>query len=450
MHGSWGGALETGVGRRVRSIVSLYGNPAIRHLRWYIVALLTMVTAINYLDRNTLSVAQTVLEDELGMTDRDYGRIVSAFLIAYGLVHPISGRIVDWLGSRLGLTVAFIWWSAASVGHAFVGSVGGFATMRFLLGVGESGNFPAAIKTVGEWFPAKERALATGIINVGTGLGALLAPPLAGAVIYYWGWRAAFIVTACVGLVWLVPWLILGRRPEGHPYITPDELEHIRSGQPVSTEPPALPGRGSWMDALARRELWALMLARLLSDPVWLFLSFWIPKYFKAERGFDLKSIAMFTWLPFLAADVGSIVGGWLSSFFIGRGLSVVRARKIAVCISASMMPLTILSVHVDSWLLAIVFLSVAAFGHQSWSASVLTLPADLFPKRITGLCYGFPAMVGILGGALSQWYVGDIIDMFGYRPVFTVAGCLHPVGAMVIVMLIRSRQAGNLEGRFE
>ncbi len=456
------------------------------NLRWTIVGLLTLVTVINYLDRQALAVAQVALRDDLGITSEDYGHIVSAFLIAYGVFHPLAGRVVDRLGSRLGLSLAFVWWSIASIGHAFARGVRSFAVMRFLLGIGESGNLPAAIKMVGEWFPAKERALATGILNVGTSTGAMLAPPLVGAIIYYYSWQAAFIVTGAIGFVWLIPWLILGRRPENHPYITPEELAYIRAGQqdteaqnvpsqdvfcpqcgsslrglptlrcpacgldseprrsqlaasdqPVSA-PAGEPTRGIWREALATRELWALMAARLLSDPVWLFFAFWIPLYFKEARGFDLKSVAMFTWLPFLAADFGSIAGGWLSSFFIGRGWPVLTARKLAVCCSAAMMPMTILAVHVESWQIAIACISIGALGHQSWSASLLTLPADVFPKRMTASCYGFAAMMGVLGGAATQYLVGTLIEKAGYTLVFTIAGCMHPLGALVVVLFVR------------
>ncbi|HOA72672.1 MAG TPA: MFS transporter [Phycisphaerae bacterium] len=412
----------------------------IRNLRWYIVALLTLVTTINYLDRQALSVAQVVLEKELGITDAQYGDIVAAFLVAYGVFHPLAGRVVDRIGSRMGLTLAFIWWSLASVGHAFASGARSFAAARFLLGVGEAGNFPAAIKTVGEWFPAKERALATGILNVGTGVGAMLAPPVVGAIIYYLDWRAAFLLTGAIGGLWLIPWLLLARKPEKHPLITPEELAYIRAGQvdqPV--EAAETPKRGVWREALGTRQLWALMAARLLSDPVWLFFSFWIPKYFKAERGFDLKDIALFVWLPFLAADFGSIAGGWFSSFLIGRGWPVLKARKTALCCSASLMPVAILSVYVESWQAAIACISVAAFAHQSWSASTLTLPSDIFPKRMVATCYGCAAMMGVMGGAVTQSIVGRLIETFGYTPVFTVAGCLHPIGALTVVLVVKA-----------
>jgi len=429
----------------------------IRHLRWYIVGLLTLVTTINYLDRQSLSVAQTVLESELGITKLQYGRIVSAFLIAYGLMHPLSGRVMDWLGSRRGLILAFLWWSAASIGHAFATGFRSLAAMRFLLGVGESANFPAAIKMVGEWFPAKERAMATGIINVGTGVGAALAPPLAGLVILHWGWRAAFLATGAIGIVWLIPWMWLARRPEEHPLISREELDYIRSEQTVlpgaspaddadehsvPLGPSASPasGRTTVWEALGQRELWVLMLARGLTDPVWLFFAFWIPKYFQDARGFDLTQIALFAWMPFLAADLGSIAGGWLSSFFVRCGYPVLTARKLGLCLSAGVMPLGALAVHTQTAVLAVLCLCAAAFGHQSWAASQLTLPADLFPRRIVASCYGVPAMIGVLGGALTQWYVGGLIQRVGYAPAFTIAGCLHPVAALAVVLFIRTR----------
>lgn len=281
------------------------------------------------------------------MTNADYGHIVSMFLLSYAIMHPISGRIIDWLGSRRGLASSLIRWSIASIGHAFAGSVGGFAAMRFILGIGESGNFPGAIKTIGEWFPAKEKALATGIFNVGAGLGAIIAPPVVAWLIINFGWQAAFVATGMIGFLWLIPWFALSYSPEKHPRITPEELSYIQSGQSIEIEgKQAGKASGVWKEAFARKDLWALMAGKLLSDPVWMFLAFWIPKYFKTARGFDLKSIAMFTWMPFLASDVGSLFGGWLSSYFVKRGYPAVKARKTAMCVSAAVMPISILAVH--------------------------------------------------------------------------------------------------------
>lgn len=409
----------------------------IRNLRWYIVGLLAMLTAINYVDRNALSIAQTVLEEEFGMTNRDYGHIISLFLISYGLMHPFAGRIIDRLNTRRGLSLALIWWSIASLGHALVSGVMGLGFMRFILGIGEAGNFPGAIKAVGEWFPPKERALATGIFNVGAGLGAIIAPPLVGYLILSFGWRFAFIATSMLGFLWLIPWIKLSQKPEQNKRITPEELNYIHAGREEHDE--EVEKQVSPRYALGKVELWALMAARFISDSAWFFFSFWIPKYFKDARGFDLKHIAMFVWLPFVAADIGSVVGGSLSSVLIKKGIPVIKARKIALSICAMLMPVAILTVHVKSWELAIACLGVATFSHQAWAASILTLPADIFPKNIVATAYGLTACTGILGGVLTQWLVGGIIDMAGYVPVFTVIGFLHPIAATIVVLLVRS-----------
>lgn len=422
----------------------------IRNLRWYIVALLTLMTTINYLDRTALSVAQTVLEDEFGMSAEDFGHIVAFFLIAYGLMHPVMGRMVDWFGSRRGLTVAFVWWSLASILHAMASGAGSLKLFRFLLGVGEAANFPGAVKTVGEWFPPRERALATGIFNLGAGLGAAIAQPAVGVIIYYWGWQAAFVFTGAIGFVWLIPWLALSYPPDRHPRITPEELEYIRAGQAEAGAEASIEGegRGSSMEALGRRDLWALMAARLLADPAWLFFSFWIPKFFKDVHHFDIKQIALFVWLPFIASDVGSVFGGWLSSYLVKRTGSVVKARKLGMAFSAALMPIAIVVVHVHQWQIALLCISVAAFAHQSWSASTLTFPADIFPKRIVASAFGLTGMAGVLGGVLSQWYVGGVIDSFGYVPVFTIVGFLHPTGALITALLVRGNRPCPPRGR--
>lgn len=413
----------------------------IRNLRWIIVGLLTLMTIINYLDRTALAVAQTVMEDEFHMTSADFGKIVAWFLIAYGIMHPVMGRVLDWLGARKGLTFAFIWWSIASLLHAFTSGVLSLKIFRFLLGVGEAANFPGAVKTVGEWFPAKERALATGIFNLGAGAGAALAQVMVGLIIAYAGWREAFVVTGLLGFLWLIPWLWLSYSPEKHPAITAQELAYIKEGQME----PAVEGapesdKGSWKEAIVRPDLWALMFARFLADPAWLFFSFWIPKYFKDVHDFDVKKIALFTWIPFIMSDFGSVFGGALSSFFVARTKDVVRSRKLGMLCSAALMPVAIIVVHTSSWQLALVCISVAAFAHQSWSASLLTFPADIFPKRIVASAYGLTGMAGVFGGVLSEYVVGGVIDKFGYYPVFTIVGLLHPTGALITWLVVRGR----------
>jgi len=416
----------------------------VKGLRWYIAGMLMLVTTINYLDRNSLSVAQVELERRFHMTNTDYGYMTFAFLLAYGIMHPFMGRIIDLLTTRRGMALAVAWWSVANIAHAFCRSVFSFAALRALLGIGEAGNFPGAAKAVAEWFPAKERAVATGIFNLGAGLGAAIAPPLIGVLILRFGWQAAFITTGLIGLVWLVGWLLLYRQPESHPLLTEEEFNHIRSSATnISSTEPTSPG--IWKEVIARKELWALLIARSLTDPVWLFFTMWLPKYFKAERGFDIKEIAMFVWIPFLAADLGSIVGGGISAYFIKRGWPVILARKTALLISAALMPTALPAVFVGNWVWALVFMSIPTFGHQSWAASVLTLPGDLFPKRLVASAYGITGTLGILAGSVVMIVVGKVVDVSSYTPIFVAAGFMHLVAASIIWLLIRSPQPANL-----
>lgn len=410
----------------------------IRNLRWYIAGLLMLVTSINYLDRQSFSVAQTKLEECFHMTNTDYGIMTFAFLIAYGVMHPFMGRIIDALTTRRGMVVAVCFWSVVNMCHAFGRGVVSFAFMRGLLGVGEAGNFPGAAKAVAEWFPAKERAVATGIFNMGAGLGAALAPPLIGLLIIHFGWQAAFIATGLVGFAWVALWLWLYHAPGKHPRLSPEELTYITSGQ-VEEEPVAAQERrGIWREALGRKELWALVVARSLTDPVWLFYTLWLPKYFKTARGFDIKEIALFVWIPFVAADVGSIVGGAISAWFVRRGFDVIKARKIAMCISACLMPMAIPAVFVDKWAWALIFVSIPTFGHQSWAASILTLPSDLFPKRMVASVYGMSGTLGILIGAVVMYVVGRVVDMGSYVPVFIAAAFAHPIAASIILATVK------------
>lgn len=412
----------------------------IKNLRWYIAGLLMLVTSINYLDRQSLAVAQTELEKRFHMTNTDYGTIGFAFLLAYGIMHPFMGRIIDALTTRRGMVFAVCFWSIANICHAFAGGVMSFAALRALLGVGEAGNFPGAAKAVAEWFPAKERALATGIFNMGAGLGAAVAPPVVGLLIIRFGWQAAFVATGLVGFVWVALWLALYHQPEKHPRLSAEELAYIRSGQVDDEAKSTQAGKGIWREALRRRELWALVVARLLSDPVWLFYTLWLPKYFKTARGFDIKQIALFVWIPFLAADLGSIVGGAMSAWFVKRGHDVIKARKMAMCISACLMPMAIPAVFVDNWMLAMLFVSIPTFGHQSWAASILTLPSDLFPKRMVASVYGMSGTLGILFGAVVMYVVGRVVDMGSYVPIFVAAAFMHPIAAIVVLTTIKSK----------
>ena len=407
-----------------------------KKLRWYIAGLLMLATTINYLDRQALSVAQPVLRETLGFSSFDYGNITSSFLLAYGLMLPIAGRMIDWLGTRWGFALAVTWWSLANIGHAFAGSVRSFCVFRVLLGIGEAGNFPGSVKAISEWFPPKERTVATGIFNLGAGTGAVIAPPLVGWIILRWGWQAAFVTTGSIGFVWVVLWLLLYHEPEKHPRLSSAELKHIQQEPIVEME--ASSARGAWRETLSRREVWPLMIARALADPVWIFYFLWLPDYLHRARGFELKDIALFAWVPFLAADLGSLLGGLLSAFFVKRGFSVLNARLLAMAICASLMPMAIwagLTVH---WQIALACISIAAFGHQSWAASLITLPADLFPKRIVASAYGIPAMFGYFAGAVFNWNVGYWVDSIGYVPIFMAVAFMHLIATAVLFWGIR------------
>jgi ACS family hexuronate transporter-like MFS transporter len=311
-------------------------------------------------------------------------------------------------------------------------------SLRFLLGMGEAGNFPAGIKAISEWFPPKERATATGIFNFGAGTGAVLAPPMVGFLLLWYGWQAAFIITSSIGFVWAVAWFFLYDTPEKHPRLSPAELAHIRSGQEHYADDPTDRARGGWGETFSRWEIWPIMAARVLTDPVWLFYIMWLPDYLNRARGFDLTKIALFAWIPFLAADAGSLFGGSISSWFVRRGWPTLKARKAAMCLCASLMPVSLLAVRAESPITAIVFICIATFSGQSWGASFLTLPADLFPKRIVGSAYGLTAACGFLAGAASTLYLGRVVDTVGYIPVFTLVGFMHLVGTAILVVAIR------------
>jgi MFS transporter, ACS family, hexuronate transporter len=410
----------------------------IKNLRWYIAGLLLLATTVNYLDRQTLSVAAPVLRDLFKMSYTDYSYIVQAFLLAYMIMMPIAGRIIDWMGTRRGFCLFVVGWSIANMLTAFAGSVRSFCICRFLLGIGESGNFPASIKTISEWFPARERALATGVFNMGAGFGAIIAPPLIGVLIMYHGWQAGFIVTGAVGFVWVIAWLLLYRTPESHSRLSPAELAIIREARPddaILTQ-----DSGTRNLVLASPQLWGCIIAKFLTDPVWWFYIFWLPDYLKNVRNFSLAQIAMFAWLPFLTSDFGSVFGGAVSTFFIRRGWPTLKARKLAMCICASLMPVALLAVRAQSAAVAMAYICVATLGHQAWSASLLTLPADLFPRKQVGTAFGFTGAAGSFGGFLFAGAIGVVLDKVGYVPVFTMVGFMHITAALIVLMLVRSK----------
>ena len=431
----------------------------IPHLRWYIAGLLVLATTISYLDRQTLAVA--VASKALDMPDETYSVIQWAFLTALAIMQPVAGRLIDWLGARRGYALAVLFWSLANIAHAFATGVRSFASLRFLLGAGEAGNYPGAMKAITEWFPARERALATGIFNVGSGTGAIIAPPLVAGIILMYGWQAAFVFTGAIGLLWVVAWLLLYREPQHHPLLTSAELDLITSGQETPSSqlicgpgvsPGLSPGErrchtAGWGEILRHKAIWAVIAAKFLTDPGWYFYLFWLPKYLKTVHGFNLQSIAMFAWMPYVCADVGSVLGGLVSTTFSRWGFSILGARKLALCICAAIMPVAIPAGYTGRPSVALLFICIATFGHQCWSANLLVMPADLFPRRMVASACGLAGMCGIIGASLFTLLVGFMLKSFGYRTIFTIVGLLYPIAAVLFLLLVRGHGQVNGEG---
>lgn len=408
----------------------------VRHLRWYICAILFFSTTVNYVDRQTLSNLKTHLQEVLHWSESDYGWIVFAFQVAYAGTMLGAGPIIDRLGTRLGYGLAITWWSIAGMATAFARGAISFGAARFFLGVGEAGNFPSAIKAVAEWFPKKERALATGIFNAGTNVGAMIAPPVVIGITLKWGWQWAFIVTGGLGFVWVIVWSLIYRSPAQHPCITKEELEYIQTPEPgeADADEPKIP----WKKIFTYREARGFILGKFMTDPIWWFYIFWFPSYLNQVRGLSLEKLAYSAWIPFLVADVGSVAGGWLSGHWIKRGWTVSRARKVTMLIFALVMPVGLLiNVAPNAWV-AMALISTAMAAHQGWSANIFTLASDMFPKKDVGSVVGLGGAAGAVGGMIIAPLAGYILQWFHtYVPLFIIAGVMHPLAIIVIHRMI-------------
>jgi ACS family hexuronate transporter-like MFS transporter len=406
----------------------------IRNVRWWIAGLLAAATALSYLDRQSLPIVVNEVRKEIPISDADYARLTSVFLVAYGLMYAGGGWILDRLGTRRGYAVMIVWWSAATFLTGVVTSLLGLQVFRFLLGMGEGGGFPASGKAVSEWFPPRERSFAFGLFNTGSSLGAIMAAPTLAFVAHTFGWRWVFYLTGAVGFVWAAAWLLFYERPEKSRHITAGELELIRRDLPPRT-PAGQQIR--WIDLFRYRQVWGLMLAKLLTDSVWFFLLFWLPKYLGDVRGFDIRQIGYYAWIPFVFAGAGSFVGGGLGTLLMRSGRSLDRSRKIALATSAAIMPATVFVDHAPV-ASAIAFYSLALFGHQFWSANVQTLAADLFPSRVVGSVEGLLGSAGSLGAAVVGEFFGWLIGHHGYGVPFLLCGLLHAVSFAIIVFTVR------------
>lgn len=401
--------------------------------RWKICALLFFATTINYIDRQVLGILAPTLQAEFGWTQTQYGAIVSWFTMAYALGYAGVGRLLDKVGTRLGFAFAVTVWSLAAMGHALANSARGFAFARFALGFGESGNFPGSIKAVSEWFPARERALATGIFNAGSNVGAMLTPLLVPFIAINWGWRMAFVATGAMGFLWLVAWLLIYRLPEQHPSVGAAELAHIRSDAIESTAP--IP----WKSLFGYRQTWAFAAGKLITDPVWWFYLFWLPKFLDERYGVRLAAVALPLITIYLLADVGSVAGGWFSSALIKRGWSVNKARKAALLTAALAIVPTMFAPAAPNLWAAVGFVALAAAAHQWWSANLFTIPGDMFPRRAIGTVVGLGGFAGALSGFFFQRIVGFVLDANGnnYTPIFLYAGLAYVLAFVVIHLLV-------------
>jgi ACS family hexuronate transporter-like MFS transporter len=401
--------------------------------RWRIAILISSAIAISYLDRQTLPVAIQAIGKDIPLTNQQFSDLQSAFLFSYALMYAGGGKLTDALGTRAGFTLIMAFWSLACASHALALSFAMLAASRFLLGMGEGGGFPAATRAVAEWFPENERATAMGIINAGTAVGAVMAPPLIAVVLIYANWRWIFILTGIIGLLWTAWWRLAYYPPGEDPGLSSAEREVIL---PVLL-PSVSENKSSWLGLLRFRETWALVTAKFLSDAAWYFYLFWLPKYLYDARGFDIKAVGKFAWIPYAASGVGCLAGGWFSSWLVRRQFSLGTARKLALGLSAVVMPSILLVPHVEvSWALAI--FSLAYFGQQSWSTLVMVVPTDLFPRPVVGAVAGLVGFGGAMGGIIFGELVGYMLDHgSGYGPVFALAGTFHVLAFIVILIAI-------------
>lgn len=415
----------------------------IPRLRWWMIGLIFLATVINYVDRQTVAVLKKSITDDLGLTNPEYAAIQNSFLIAYAISQMVSGRLYDAVGTRMGFTVSIIVWSIAAAAHATARSASSFASWRFVLGFGEAGNWPGAAKAIAEWFPAKERALGMGIFNTGAAVGGALSPPLIAWLATSWGWRPTFVITGALGFAWLLLWLVLYRRPQEHRWLGEGERAYILEGrEAMAADGTAADAwRPGWFELLRYRQVWALVVARFLTDPIWWLYVFWLPSYFQEARGFSLRQIGWSAWFPFLAAGLGALTGGWASGYLIQRGWSLDRARKAMMAAGALLTPAGILAMRAESPYVALAWMGVVLFGFQVWINNVLTLPSDFFPGNAVASVAGLGGTAAAIASVLYNWNTGRVVDLLGYAPVFVAAGVLGPLGLAALFLL-----AGRIE----
>jgi ACS family hexuronate transporter-like MFS transporter len=414
------------------------GAGLVGRYRWLVCALLFFATTVNYMDRQILSLLKPLLDTELKWTNAQFGMVNAAFQAAYAIGLLSFGALIDRVGTKIGYAVSIAAWSLAAMSHALVGSVNGFFAARFALGLGEGGNFPSAIKAVAIWFPPRERAYATALFNSGSNVGAIIAPAVVPWMALSFGWRSAFVAAGIAGLVWLAFWIPWYDVPERIAKLTASELAHIRSqdGQSAGAiDSSVAEARFSWAEILRHRQAWAFIVAKFLTDPVWWFFLIWLPDYFKKTRGLAIKDSWVYLVTIYSIVTVLSIFGGWLSGFLAARGMTVTRARKIALfTFACTVLPILAVT-HVGNWA-AVILIGIAGASHQAWSANLFTSASDMFPKRAVASVVGIGSMAGSLGGILFPIFSGKLLDRFaaagdvtsGYAILFGICGSAYLV----------------------
>jgi ACS family hexuronate transporter-like MFS transporter len=407
-------------------------RPPIRNLRWGVAAMLCLSSELNYLDRQTLSVLAATIQQDLHLTDVDYSRVTSAFLVSYTIMYAVSGKLVDVLGTRRSFLIFVSSWSVANMLHGFARTASQLAFFRFLLGAAEPANFPGGVKAVSEWFPMRERALAVGIFNAGTALGGALAVPLVSFIALQWGWRFAFVVTGSLGFLWVAMWAAFYRLPQDHPRISAEERELILSDSRAEPPPTAVPIRR----LLGMREAWGCILARVLTDPVSYFLNFWIPKYLQTERGFSLADIGRYGWIPFAALTAGNLFSGGMPRWLVSRGWTLNRARKTTMlAVSLAMPLLCFLVTRVEGAGLALGVMSALFFGHAAWGNIIL--PAEVFPKHVVGTVSGLGGALGGVTGIVTQLAIGWVVQNLSFAPLFAAMSMTYLLAFAAVHFLI-------------
>ncbi len=409
-----------------------------RGLRWWIIGLVAVATVINYIDRTSLAVMWPDISKDVGLSKDQYATIVSVFMIAYAVGQAISGRVFDWIGTRMGFVLSISVWSLACAFHGVARSVMSFGFFRALLGLSEAGNWPGATKASAEWFPVKERALAQGIFNAGASLGAVVSAPLVATLYLLIGWKATFVVIAALGFLWIIPWwFITHSGPESHPWISNEEREYILTGQKQTTQSVSANRALTWSELLRYPQSYAVIVSRFFIDPIWWLFVNWLPIYLAEQFGFDIKQIGLFAWVPYLGAGIGSLSGGWFSGHMISRGWTVNKARKTAIVIGGViMMPALVLAAFAAEPMAAILLIAVVLFGFQVMINNIQTLPSDFFSGKSVGSLAGLGGMSAVFGVLVFSTWLVPVLSAVSYVPVFLLAATLVPFAVVSVFAL--------------